>query len=80
MKKWLVSLAIGSLVLVGTLVVYKEALALPPFCDDCAAYCDSCNGNYIVDSCWYYNGLQYCFVRCENCKPGCNCGSTICVM
>jgi hypothetical protein len=79
MKKWVSAFAIVSLIAVSTFVIYKEALARPPLCDWCAAYCYTCNGYYQVDSCWVYNGLLYCLVDCQNCNPGCICGSTICV-
>ncbi len=87
MKRWIGSLAIISLVVLGSIVIYKEALAITPLCDDLAENCGHCGGNFIVDSCWQYNGLNYCQVRCEACphpywRPNCNCicASAICIL
>jgi hypothetical protein len=80
MRKWISALAIASLILVGTLVVYKEAFAITPFCWQCEDYCNSCDGFYSVLSCWWQLPWQYCEVECIGCNQGCNCGRTICIM
>ena len=75
MRRWISFLMIASLIILSSFVVYKEAFALPPFCDDIAEDCSGCVGIYFVDSCWWYNGLQYCWVRCEcpaGVPPGCD--------
>lgn len=76
----MVSLVISSLVVVGVIVVYQEAFASTPFCWQCEDYCNACNGIYSVSSCWWYGPWQYCLVDCQNCNPGCSCGTTICIM
>ncbi len=82
MKRWIVFLTLGSLVLAGALVVYLEAFTSTPFCWECEEYCNSCNGIYSVDvdTCWWIPPWQYCRVHCQNCKPSCSCGTTICIM
>lgn len=87
MKKWIASLAIFSLILVGTLVVYKEAFAITPFCWQCEDYCNYCGGNFSIEGCWWYGIWQYCNALCQNCtNPNCTyppvdlCGFTICIM
>jgi len=91
MKTWISALAIVSLVMVGTLVVYREALAKTPFCWQCEDYCTYCGGYYSVDveTCWWMPPWQYCQVHCQYCtNPQCQdhggypygCGTTICIM
>ena len=80
MKKWTVSLVICSLVLVGTFVVYQQATSAPQLCEYFENWCDGCNGTFTYDSCWWYNGLQWCLVTCQNCDYICNCDTWLCVI
>ena len=69
MKKWMVALAVGSLVLMGTTVVYKEAIAKPWLCDYAQEVCEQhCKGDFSFIWCEPYdmngNGLIDCQAAC----------------
>ncbi len=83
MKRWVSLLAIVSLVAVSSILIYKEALARPPLCDDCAEYCNSCGGTFLfyIELCWEgQSGHTHCIVDCQGCSGGCICGTTICIL
>ena len=81
MKKWMVSLAMISLLAVSTLVIYKEALARPQLCDTMEYECALCDGDWSLIWCEPYdmngNGLIDCQFCCYNIylpPPGCQWG------
>jgi hypothetical protein len=67
MKKWISSLAIVALLAVSSVVIYKEAFAYQPLCDQYQQQCSYCQGDFrLGDHCWEDgNGLTHCDWYCD---------------
>jgi len=70
MKKWVSSLAIISLLAVSTIVIYKEALAIPMLCDTMEQECWECNGSFYYLWCEDYDRNGNNLIDCEFCCYG----------
>ena len=67
MKKWTAFLAVFSLLFVGTLVIYKEAIAKPYDCDMVESYCVACcSGNFSLSNCVDQGSYIECDWLCED--------------
>lgn len=67
MKKWTAFLAIISLLLVGTFVIYKEAFARPYDCGMIEDWCEGlCLGDFAIIICEDNYSYIQCQWTCEN--------------
>ena len=75
MKKWMASLAVISLLVMSSLVIYIEILeGRPMLCDTYEEECRKCNGDWVIFWCEEWNGMINCEFCCYNItNPGWNC-------
>jgi len=77
MRKWIASLAVISLLVVSSLVIYIEVLeGRPMLCDTMEEECRYCNGDWVILWCEDWGGgMTYCEFCCYNIPdpPGWKC-------
>jgi hypothetical protein len=71
MKKSVVALAVVSLLAMGTLLVYHEAVAMPLACSIAEEHCDECNGSFWIDYCIPIEHGWACWFYCVDWMSGC---------
>jgi len=69
MKKWVSFVAIVSLLVVSSILIYKEAIAIPQLCDTMEQECLKCGGTFHIFWCEPRGALIYCEFQCSDVHP-----------
>jgi hypothetical protein len=62
-----------SVLILGGILVYQEARAIPITCLYAELYClSSCQGSFAIDYCWETGSTEYCYFWCSGYGHGCD--------